>query len=76
MTRAAQAIIQDFYGQASAFSYYEGCSTGGAEAMEEAEFYPRDYDGIHAGSPGMDYSHFMESFLGARCYPPKIPPPP
>lgn len=73
MTRAAQAIIQDFYGQASAFSYYEGCSTGGAEAMEEAEFYPKDYDGIHAGSPGMDYSHLMESFLWGALLPAKDP---
>ncbi len=31
--------------------------------MEEAEFFPSDYDGIHAGSPGLDYSHLMESFI-------------
>ncbi len=27
---------------------------------------PDDYDGIHAGSPGMGYSHLMESFLVGR----------
>jgi hypothetical protein len=31
--------------------------------MEEAEFYPEDFDGLWAGSPGMDYAHLMESFL-------------
>lgn len=63
MTVSAEVLVKKFYGRASAFAYYDGCSTGGAEAMEEAEFYPDDYDGIHAGSPGMDYSHLMESFL-------------
>jgi feruloyl esterase len=63
MTVSGEALVEQFYGRASAFAYYDGCSTGGAEAMEEAEFYPDDYDGIHAGSPGMDYSHLMESFL-------------
>ena len=63
MTDAAKAMVEQFYGKAASHAYYDGCSTGGAEAMEEAEFFPEDYDGIHAGSPGMDYSHLMESFL-------------
>jgi feruloyl esterase len=63
MTVAAKAITRRFYGHAASHAYYSGCSTGGAEAMEEVEFYPDDYDGVHAGSPGMGYSHLMESFL-------------
>jgi feruloyl esterase len=63
MTVSAKRIIAAFYGEAPKYSYFEGCSTGGAEAMEEAEFFPDDYDGIHSGSPGMGYSHLMESFL-------------
>jgi feruloyl esterase len=63
MTESAKVIVKEFYGRAAKRAYYDGCSTGGAEAMEEAEFYPDDYDGIHAGSPGMDYSHLMMSFL-------------
>jgi feruloyl esterase len=63
MTVAAKAITQRFYGHAATRAYYSGCSTGGAEAMEEVEYYPDDYDGVHAGSPGMAYSHLMESFL-------------
>ena len=30
--------------------------------MEEAEFYPSDYDGIHAGSPSQDSRRLMMSF--------------
>jgi len=73
MTVSARAILRAFYGQDAAYAYYEGCSTGGAEAMEEAEFYPDDYDGIHAGSPGMDYSHLMESFLWGALLPAQNP---
>lgn len=73
MTVAAKAITRAYYGQAPARSYYSGCSTGGAEAMEEAEFFPDDYDGVHAGSPGMYYSHLMESFLWGAMLPAKQP---
>jgi len=63
MADSAKAILRAFYKRQAEYAYYDGCSTGGAEAMEEAEFYPEDFDGIHAGSPGMDYSHLMMSFL-------------
>jgi feruloyl esterase len=59
----AKGIVAAYYGKAAAYSYFQGCSTGGAQAMEEAEFYPADFNGIVAGSPGMDYSHLMLSFL-------------
>ena len=73
MTRAAKAIVKAYYGKPAAYAYYDGCSTGGAEGMEEAEFYPDDYDGIHAGSPGMDYSHLMMSFLWGGLLPAQNP---
>lgn len=63
VTGPAKAIVRVFYAKGPAFSYFNGCSTGGAQAMEEAEFYPGDYDGIVAGSPGMNYSGLMMSFL-------------
>lgn len=56
-------IVRAFYKKGPGYSYFDGCSTGGAQAMEEAEFYPDDFNGIVAGSPGMDYSHLMLSFL-------------
>jgi feruloyl esterase len=71
MTVSAKRIVRAFYGRNASFSYYDGCSTGGAEGMEEAEFYPSDYNGIHAGSPGQDYSHLMMSFLWGGLLPAK-----
>jgi hypothetical protein len=47
----ARTVITAFYGQEPNHSYYDGCSDGGREAMEMAERYPDDFDGIIAGAP-------------------------
>jgi feruloyl esterase len=62
-TGPAKAIVRAYYGAPARFAYFTGCSTGGAEAMEEAEYFPGDYDGIVAGAPGMSYARLMLSFL-------------
>jgi len=62
-TAPAKALIAAYYGAPARHAYFEGCSTGGAQAMEEAQFYPDDYDGVVAGAPGMSYDHLMLSFL-------------
>ena len=56
MTVTAKAIINKFYGSAPKFSYWTGCSAGGRQAMKEAQMFPADFDGIIAGSPGLDWS--------------------
>ncbi|MGH7106506.1 MAG: tannase/feruloyl esterase family alpha/beta hydrolase [Acetobacteraceae bacterium] len=54
MTVAAKAVIARFYGRPARFAYFEGCSGGGREAMKEMEEYPRDYNGVLAGAPGVN----------------------
>ena len=53
---AAKALINAFYGEAPKFSYFTGCSAGGRQAMIAAQRYPADFDGVVAGSPGLDWT--------------------
>ena len=53
---AAKAIINAFYGEAPKFSYFTGCSAGGRQAMVAVQRYPADFDGVVAGSPGLDWT--------------------
>ena len=47
----SREIIKDYYGVYPDESYFNGCSDGGREAMEMAERYPDDFNGIIAGAP-------------------------
>ena len=48
MTVAAKQVVQAHYGKAPEYSYFSGGSTGGQQALQEAQRYPEDYDGIAA----------------------------
>jgi feruloyl esterase len=52
-TVAAKAVVRGLYGDAPKFSYFNGCSTGGRQAMTAAQRYPEDFNGIVAGAPAM-----------------------
>ena len=53
MTGLAKQMIIQFYQEPAKFSYFIGCSTGGHQALAEAQKYPSDYDGIIASAPGI-----------------------
>src|SRR5438132_2173638 len=59
MTVAAKSIIKTYYGNGPKLSYWNGCSTGGRQALTEARRYPNDYDGILAGAPAINASHLQ-----------------
>ena len=56
MTVMAKATIDAYYDEGPAYSYWNGCSAGGRQAMKEAQRFPDDFDGIIAGAPGNDWT--------------------
>jgi feruloyl esterase len=57
MTVTSKAIIENFYGAAPRYSYWNGCSTGGRQGLKEAQKFPADFDGIIAGAPANYQTH-------------------
>jgi feruloyl esterase len=53
MTEKGKAIIRAYYGRDPQWSFFEGCSNGGREALMEAQRFPGDYQGILAGAPAL-----------------------
>jgi feruloyl esterase len=56
MTEKGKAITAAFYDMPARYSYFVGCSAGGKQAIKEAQMFPQDYDGVVAGSPGVNWS--------------------
>jgi feruloyl esterase len=63
MTVKAKAIVHALYGRPAGHSYFVGCSSGGHQALTEAQRYPNDYDGILAGAPANYWTHLMAGQL-------------
>jgi feruloyl esterase len=59
MTLKAKAVTQAFYGRPPQRAYWIGCSTGGKQALTEAQRFPEDYDGIIAGAPANNWAPLM-----------------
>ena len=71
-TLAGKAIVARYYATTPHKSYFMGCSTGGYQAMVEAQRFPWDFNGIVAGAPDMDEADLAvrglwikKNFLGA-----------
>src|SRR5262245_3732442 len=55
----ARGLVRPFYGEPAAHSYFMSCSTGGRQALSEAQRFPDDYDGIIAGAPAANWTRFQ-----------------
>jgi feruloyl esterase len=58
----SREVIAAFYGKAQKYSYFNGCSEGGREAMMEAQRFPQDFNGIIAGSAAGPWMELMAAF--------------
>ncbi len=73
MTVVARKVIPLYYGTAPAFAFFNGCSTGGRQALMEAQRYPDDYNGILAGAPVIDYTHLQAAHFAIALRTRKVP---
>ncbi|KIY01802.1 uncharacterized protein Z520_01940 [Fonsecaea multimorphosa CBS 102226] len=77
MAVISKSIVTSFYGVSPKYSYFQGCSTGGRQGLMLAQRYPRDYDGILAGAPGIYWPklvvmHYFPYMMmhSLKAYPP------
>lgn len=59
----SKTIIQRFYGDGIAQSYFNGCSDGGREALMEVQRFPEDFNGIIVGAPANNWTHQFAGFI-------------
>jgi hypothetical protein len=62
MAAAAQRLIKAYYGRPAHHRYFDGVSDGGHEALDLAQRYPADFDGIIAGAPANNWADLAGMF--------------
>jgi hypothetical protein len=58
----AKDVARAYYGSPISRSYFDGCSTGGRQALMAAQRFPADFDGIIATAPVLDLTGTMLHF--------------
>ena len=62
-TLAASDVIAAYYGSEPQYSYFTGCSGGGAHGLQMAQKYPDLFDGIEVGAPANFQTHMWPGEL-------------
>ena len=68
MTVTAKAVVSAHYDAPPVRSYFYSCSTGGRQALIEAQRYPDDFDGIVAGDPSWDQMRLYAARVWLNTY--------
>jgi Tannase and feruloyl esterase len=58
-TTWAELLTDAYYGRTASRTYWNGCSTGGRQGMQMAQFHPELFDGILAGAPAFNWNRFI-----------------
>ncbi len=64
VTVAGKQLATSFYRGSISYAYFQGCSTGGRQALVAAERYPDDFDGIIAGDAFMTHRLVLQQLKG------------
>lgn len=68
----AKLLFNAFYGNAPAYSYFTGCSTGGLEGLAVAQRIGEEFDGVSAGSPANNSAGLFTQAIWTYKYYQKI----
>ncbi|PYQ76746.1 MAG: tannase/feruloyl esterase family alpha/beta hydrolase [Acidobacteria bacterium] len=68
MTVTAKTIVTAHYDALPTRAYFNSCSTGGRQALIEAQRYPDDFDGIIAGDPSWDQMRLYAARVWLNTY--------
>jgi feruloyl esterase len=52
----AKSLIGTHYARKASYSYWNGCSSGGRQGLQEAQRFPDDFDGYVVGAANGDYT--------------------
>jgi hypothetical protein len=63
---AGKAITEQYYKRPPTKAYFQGCSSGGQQALSEAQRYPWDFDGVIAGAPSPTFAGPMMNYAWAK----------
>jgi len=63
MTVVGKALVEKYYGKPARYSYFDGGSNGGRQAMESVQRFPEDYDGVFSRCPALYWTRFLFNFL-------------
>ena len=65
VVKSKALIARRYYGPSAKYSYWNGCSTGGRQALVEVTKFPDDFDGVIAGAPANPHIHLHAAERGA-----------
>jgi feruloyl esterase len=68
MTVTAKTVVTAHYDARPTRAYFSSCSTGGRQALIEAQRYPDDFDGIAAGDPSWDQMRLYAARVWLNTY--------
>src|SRR5262245_35426080 len=68
MTITAKILVAAHYDARPARAYFNSCSTGGRQALIEAQRFPDDFDGIVAGDPSWDQMRLYAARVWLNTY--------
>jgi hypothetical protein len=65
MTVIGKAVTGAVHGTAPEYSYFQGCSGGGRQALMQAQRYPADDDGVWSANPAINWTKMVPAELEA-----------